>query len=120
MAVGLGAGEFFEEVRVLDGGGDLVVAGGPLAEVDTAATVAAEGEVFVGGEDDGAAGGAAERFDFRSGVFRHTMLILILVPGRGQAWDATGKRLTECGVSYGSGADILQNDVGGVGCRPRA
>ena len=52
VAVGLGAGEFFEEVGVLDGGGDFVVAGGPLAEVEEAAAVGAEGELFVGGEDD--------------------------------------------------------------------
>ena len=54
----IGAGEFFEEVGVLDGGGDLVVAAGPFAEVDAATAVGAEGEVFATGEDDGAAGGA--------------------------------------------------------------
>jgi hypothetical protein len=74
VAVRLGAGEFFEEVGVLNWGGDFVVAGGPFAEVDTAAPVIAEGEVFVRGEDQGAAGGAAERFDFRSRLFLHTYL----------------------------------------------
>jgi hypothetical protein len=58
----VGAGELFEEVGVLDGGGDFVIAGGPFAEVDAAAAVGAEGEVFVPGKDDGAAGGAAEGF----------------------------------------------------------
>jgi hypothetical protein len=91
VAVGLGAGEFFKEVGVLDGGGDLVVAGGPFSQVDAAATVAAEGEVFVCGEDDGAAGGTAERFDFRSRPFRHSTASLILWGGCGQAWDATRK-----------------------------
>ena len=62
----VGAGELFEEVGVLDGGGDFVVAAGPFAEVDAAAAVAAEGEVFVPFEDEGAAGGAAE--SFRHGV----------------------------------------------------
>jgi hypothetical protein len=63
LAIGfVGAGELFEEVGILDGGGDFVVAGGPFAEVDAAATVGAEGEVFVPGKDDGAAGRAAEGF----------------------------------------------------------
>lgn len=62
VAVGFGAGEFFEVVGVLDGGGDLVVSAGPFAEVEDAAAVGAEGEVRVGGEDDFAAGGAEERF----------------------------------------------------------
>ena len=47
--VRLGASQFFEEIGVLDGGGDFVVAGGPFAEVDAAAAVRAEGEVFVVG-----------------------------------------------------------------------
>ena len=42
----VGAGELFEEVGVLNGGGDLVVAAGPFAEVDAAAAVGAEGKVF--------------------------------------------------------------------------
>ena len=62
MAVGFGAGQFFEEVGVLDGGGDFVVAGGPLAEIEDAAAVGAEGEVLVGGEDYFSAGGAEESF----------------------------------------------------------
>ena len=62
VAVGVGAGEFFEEVGVLNGGGDFVVAGGPFAEVEDAAAVGAEGEVVVGSEDDFAAGGAEEGF----------------------------------------------------------
>jgi hypothetical protein len=42
----VGAGELFEEVGVLNGGGDPVVAAGPFAEVDAAAAVGAEGKVF--------------------------------------------------------------------------
>ena len=48
MAVGFGAGELFEEIGVLDRGGDLVVAAGPFAEVEQTAAVRAEGEVLVG------------------------------------------------------------------------
>ena len=62
MAVGFGAGQFFEEVGVLDGGGDFVVAGGPLAEIEDSAAVGAEGEELVGGEDYFSAGGAEEGF----------------------------------------------------------
>jgi hypothetical protein len=62
VATGVRAGEFFEEVGVLDGRADLVVSGGPLAEVEDAAAVGAEGEVFVGGEDDLAARRAEECF----------------------------------------------------------
>jgi len=52
--------DVFEQVRVEDGGGDFVVAGGPLAEVDGAAAFGAEGD-FGGVEGDGlAADGAAE------------------------------------------------------------
>ena len=54
--------EVFEEVGVEDGGGDFVVPGGPLAEVEDAAAVGAEGEVLVGGEDEFATGGAEEGF----------------------------------------------------------
>ena len=56
----LGVLEVFEEVGVEDRGGDFVVARGPLAEVDAAATVGAEGEVFVGGGYGLLAGGALE------------------------------------------------------------
>jgi hypothetical protein len=67
LAVGfVGAGEFFEEVGVLDGRGDFVVSAGPLAEIEDAAAVGAEGEVVVGGEDYFAAGWAEE--SFRHGV----------------------------------------------------
>jgi hypothetical protein len=77
----VGAGQLFEEVRVLDGGGDFVVAAGPFAEVDAAAAVGAEGEVFIPGKDDGAAGGAAEGLDLRGGGLRHMPPILILSVG---------------------------------------
>jgi hypothetical protein len=43
--------EVFEQIGVEDGRADLVDAHGPFAEVDAAAAVAAEGEVFVGGLD---------------------------------------------------------------------
>jgi hypothetical protein len=42
----VGTGELFEEVGVLDRSGDFVVAAGPFTEVDAAAAVGAEGEVF--------------------------------------------------------------------------
>ena len=54
----------FGGLGVEDGGADLVDAHGPFAEVDAAAAVGAEGEVFVGGLDDPGAGRAFERFDF--------------------------------------------------------
>jgi hypothetical protein len=58
----LGVLEVFEEVGVEDGGGDFVVARGPLAEVDGAAALGAEGD-FGGVEGDFfAADGAVEGF----------------------------------------------------------
>jgi hypothetical protein len=59
----LAALEVFEEFFIEDGGADFVVAGSPLAEVDEAAAVGAEGEVFGGGVDDFAAGGAEDGLD---------------------------------------------------------
>jgi hypothetical protein len=50
----------FQDFRVEDRGADFIDAGGPLAEVDFAAAVAAKGEVFVSGADEHAAGGATE------------------------------------------------------------
>ena len=63
-AVGMaaGSGQLFEIVGVLNGGGDFIATTGPLAEVDEAAAVGAEGEVLVGGENDFAAGGAEKGF----------------------------------------------------------
>jgi hypothetical protein len=61
----VGAGELFEEVGILDGGGDLVVATGPFAEVDAAATVGAEGEVFAAGEYEVSASRATQGPGFR-------------------------------------------------------
>ncbi len=58
----LGVIEVFEEVGVEDGGGDFVVAGGPLAEVDGSAALGAEGD-FGGVEgDEFFADGAVEGF----------------------------------------------------------
>ena len=76
-----GAGDFLEEVGVLDRGGDFVVAAGPLAEVDAAAAVGAEGEVFAAGEDDIAAGGAAKGFNLgHDGIyFRSVRVVMLLV-----------------------------------------
>jgi hypothetical protein len=54
--------QVIEDFGVEDGRADFVDAGGPLAEVDLAAAVGAEGEVFVGKADQHAAGGAAEDF----------------------------------------------------------
>ena len=62
MLLLLGVLEVFEEVRVEDRGANLVVARGPLAEVDGAATVGAEGDVGVGGEDGLFADGAGDGF----------------------------------------------------------
>ena len=73
----VGAGQLFEEVGVLDRGGDFVVAAGPLAEVDAAAAVGAEGEVFAACENQGATGGAAQRFGFRGGRLRHTPSLIL-------------------------------------------
>jgi len=58
----------FEDVGVEDGRGDLVCSAGPLAEINLAAAVAAEGEVFVGGGDDGLTGGATEDDGFCFGT----------------------------------------------------
>jgi len=66
VAVGTEAAEVFEDFGVEDGGTDFVDARGPLSEVDFAAAVAAEGEVFAVEEDEFAAGGTAEKF---SGFF---------------------------------------------------
>jgi len=55
----LGLGDAFQNFRVEDRGGDLVVSAGPLAEIDTAAAVAAEREIFGPLEDQSLAGGAA-------------------------------------------------------------
>ena len=58
----LGVLEVFEEVGVEDGGGDFVVAGGPLAEVDGAAALGAERD-FGGVEgNEFLADGAVEGF----------------------------------------------------------
>jgi hypothetical protein len=56
----MGAGEFFEEVWILNRGGDFVVAASPFAEVDAAAAVGAKGEVFVLFQDEGATGWTAK------------------------------------------------------------
>lgn len=59
----VGAGQFFEEVRVLDRCGDLVVATCPLSEVDAAAAIGAEGEVFAARQNNCATCGAAQSLD---------------------------------------------------------
>jgi hypothetical protein len=60
IAAAAEAAEIFEDFGVEDGRADLVDTHGPLAEVDFAAAVAAEGEVFVVEADEHAAGGAME------------------------------------------------------------
>jgi hypothetical protein len=77
----VGAGEFLEEVRVLNGGGDFVVTAGPFAQVDAAAAVGAEGEVFATGEDDVAAGGAAKGLNLsHNGIyFKSVWVVMLLV-----------------------------------------
>jgi hypothetical protein len=62
VALRFRAGQLFEEIGILDGGGDLVVSAGPLAEVEEAATIGTEREVLVRGEDDFATDGAEESF----------------------------------------------------------
>jgi hypothetical protein len=74
VVVGAEAAEVFENFRVEDGRADFVDAHGPFAEIDFAAAVAAEWEVFVAGADDHCAGGAVEEFGgFFSG--RHDLAV---------------------------------------------
>jgi len=56
----LAAAKVFENLGVEDGRTDLVDAHGPFAEIDLAATVAAEGKVLVCVADEHSAGRAAE------------------------------------------------------------
>ena len=58
--VGAHVAEVFEDFGVEDGRADFVDPHGPLAEIDFAAAIAAEREVFVAEADDGCAGRAAE------------------------------------------------------------
>src|SRR5580698_1478742 len=62
VAVGAEAPEIFENFRVEDGRADFVDAHGPFAEIDFAAAVAAEWEVFVADADDHCAGWTVEEF----------------------------------------------------------
>lgn len=78
--VAVGAGQFFEEIRVLDGGGDFVVSGGPFTKVDTAAAVAAEWVVFGLLENEVSAGGAAESL----GLGCHSTSLIQLVESVGE------------------------------------
>ena len=55
FALGLLLGEVFKQLRIVDLGGDHVAATGPLAQVDAAAAVTAEGEVFLRPQHEGAA-----------------------------------------------------------------
>jgi len=61
-AVGAEIAEVLEDFGIEDGGADFIDAGGPFAEVDFAAAITAEGEVFAVVGDELAAGGAAEDF----------------------------------------------------------
>jgi hypothetical protein len=85
----VGAGELFEEVGVLDGARDFVVSAGPLAEVDAATAVGAEGEVFAAGQYDGTTGGAAKGFGFRGGCLRHGPSLIL--SGAGQKRRGNGR-----------------------------
>jgi hypothetical protein len=62
VAVGAEAAEIFENFRVENGRTDFVDAHGPFAEIDFAAAVAAEREVFVADADDHCAGWTVEEF----------------------------------------------------------
>jgi hypothetical protein len=67
----------FQNFGIEDGGAYLVDTHGPFAQIDAAAAVAAEGEVFVGGFDQLFAAGAVERFDLRGfGLCRHSDTVL--------------------------------------------
>src|SRR6185437_3785081 len=59
--------EFVEQLGVVDGRADDIRSAGPLAEVDTAASVGAEGHILTASEHECAAGGTAQRFGFRLG-----------------------------------------------------
>ena len=59
----VGAGQFFEKVGVLDRCGDLVVTTCPLSEVDAAAAVGAEGEIFAARQNNRSTCGAAQNLD---------------------------------------------------------
>ena len=72
----VGTGELFEEVGVLNRTRNLIIAAGPFAQIDATAAVGTEGEVFVAGEDDIAAGRTAKRFDGRCRLLRHSIFIL--------------------------------------------
>jgi len=54
--------EILQDFGIQNGRADLVHTHRPLAEIDLAAAVTAEGEVLVGHADEHAAGGAAEKF----------------------------------------------------------
>ena len=72
LSVTFVAFQVFEDVGIEDRGADFIDAHGPFAEVDAAAAVTAEGEVFVGSEDQFLAGGAVKRLDLRGfGGFGH-------------------------------------------------
>jgi antitoxin ParD1/3/4 len=71
--------EVFEDVGVEDGRGDFVGSAGPFAEVDLAAAVAAEGEVFFGSGDDGFAGGAAEDDGFCFGAHWWCLILCFMI-----------------------------------------
>jgi hypothetical protein len=67
----------FQNFGVEDGRAYLVDAHGPFAQIDAAAAVAAEGEVFVGGFDQLFAAGAVEGLDLRGfGLCGHSDTVL--------------------------------------------
>jgi hypothetical protein len=71
--------EVFENARVEDWRGDLVGSAGPFAEIDLAATVAAEGEIFVGGGDDGLASRATEDDWFCFGIHWWCVILFFII-----------------------------------------
>jgi len=77
MVVGVGLlprlllGKVLKQFRIVDLGGDHVAAAGPLAQVNGAAAVAAEGKVLARPEHKRAADGAAQGNGF---FLRHTQL----------------------------------------------
>ncbi len=65
----LGVLELFEQIWIEDGRADLVLAGGPLAEINTTAAIGAKRRVFGVEKDGRVTGGAAKGFGSRHTIF---------------------------------------------------
>jgi hypothetical protein len=96
--------EVLEEIGVEDGRAYLVVARGPLAEVDGAAAVGAEGDVGVGERDFFAADGALE--DFSHGTLLDDAGYDVVVVGFGDFGSVEG-----AGDEGFVGAEVVDEDL---------